>query len=1038
MTASEELKRYLQGFDNFPALVWGSSSNGKLVYFNPAWIKFTGRSLQEELQDGWQRGVIHPEDLQDALSAYLVAVERKESFHLEYRMLRADGEFRWMADHGNPYFNEQGDLIGYIGFCYDVTEKKIAELVVEEREELYSSLFENNQAVILLIAPESGTIVDANPAACSYYGYSRQDIKRVNIQAIQGSSPLAKDKWSRTDAQHRTFTKSTHILASGEVRAVEVSSGPIKFANKTLIYSMVYDVTEKERAIKDLQSKTDEYTQLARQNRLLLDSSAEGIVGADNQGRCTFINDAACAMLGFSQEEVLGEDLHEKFHYKRPDGSPYPVDVCPMSLTIQEEVPYLIEDELFWRRDGSPLDVRYSSNPIIENGDVVGAVITFTDITRRKKAEEALAESERFIRSVLDGLSAQVVVLDGEGKILMVNHAWLDFAANVFPVGGSFIGRDYLELCRQVPEELKVYGERAQKGIARIIKGEADQLSLEYPVMFGSKKRWILGRGKAFAGKGNIKAILVHEDITEIIEAREKYKQAKEEADAANSAKSEFLANMSHEIRTPLNGIIGMADLLWESPLNPEQQKYVQIFRSAGDHLLSLINNVLDLARIESGHLQLDNYEFDLVDLVEEAVEYFSVSAHEKGLELAVYIAPEVTRQRLGDANRLRQILVNLVGNAIKFTEKGEVVLYVEPGPGEVLVFKISDTGIGIPQDKLNTIFSNYTQAENGTARTYGGSGLGLAISQRLTEIMGGEITVESEVGKGSCFSVTLNLKAVRDSDEDDLANQISGPILVIDDNATNRVMLRDLLSSRGIKTEAVSNGVQGLKALEGAETAGTPFTLVLLDRWMPGMDGFEVAEKILVQEGVSPTIMMLSSTNQSQDAQRCNELGIAAYLVKPLRRDGLFATIAGVQGKVGSAEQGSKQPAPVDALKRVLLVEDSPDNRLLVQRFLKGTEFAVDTAEDGAEAVHKFTQNPYDYVLMDIQMPVMDGLAATQKIRSWEKAQGRRPCTIVALTAYAFQDDIERCLAAGCNHHLSKPIKKATLLQYLRHQATV
>jgi CheY-like chemotaxis protein len=478
----------------------------------------------------------------------------------------------------------------------------------------------------------------------------------------------------------------------------------------------------------------------------------------------------------------------------------------------------------------------------------------------------------------------------------------------------------------------------------------------------------------------------------------------------------------------------------------------VQIFRRAGDNLLSLINDILDLSKVEASQLELERTGFDLNELAEKVTEMLAVRAHEKFLELACYIAPEVPPYLVGDPTRLRQVLVNLLGNSIKFTDSGEVVLRVErdesipssAGESVALRFAISDTGIGIPPDKLGMIFERFTQVDSSTTRKHGGTGLGLAICKRLVELMGGRIWAKSSPGLGTTFyfTVCFEVQPATQRSRKFTPVQLQGlRTLVVDDNDTNRLILRELLSSwKAVVTEA-ETGTAALAELQRAQAAGAPYELLLLDCRMPEMDGFQVAEAIRAHSGLTGvTMMMLTSDNRKDHIQRSRDLGLAGYVVKPIRRTDLLEAVATAVGQNRSAVSPAPAevppaPAPAEDQRalRILLAEDSSDNRLLIQSYFKKTLHHLDIADNGVIAVAKFRARNYDLVLMDMQMPVKDGYAATRAIRQWERDHGRPPTPIIALTAHALKGDEEKTLAAGCTAHLAKPIKKAVLLQAIQ-----
>ncbi len=661
----------------------------------------------------------------------------------------------------------------------------------------------------------------------------------------------------------------------------------------------------------------------------------------------------------------------------------------------------------------------------------------FQDITRQKFYKNEILKQKEFFESLFKNNPVAVVTLDLDEKIKSVNPAFEELFGYS---EGEVIGQNLDTLI--APHNLEEAADYTRKVITG---GMVHSLTKRYRKDGSAVEVEVAGVPVIVEGKQQ-GILAIYHNVTELVEA-------KQMAEQADKAKSEFLANMSHEIRTPMNGVMGMLELLLDTPLNLEQKDYVSTARDSAEALLGIINDVLDFSKIEAGQLTIDNIEYDLRSTVEGVAHTLVTRAENKGLEMACLIDKDVPNRVLGDAGRLRQVLINLVGNAIKFTHEGEVVIRVmtqsSSGDTDTLRFLVSDTGIGIPLDRQKAIFERFVQADSSSTRKYGGTGLGLSISSQLTRMMGGDIGLESEPGKGSTFWFTITVGKVKESVMPFLAlpeDLVDVPVLIVDDNSTNRTILEKMIRGFGCNAFSVASGKEALNILKSFNELSKPFQLVLLDMQMPEMDGEEVLSKIKADpELKNVTVIILTSMGQRGDAARLESMGCNGYLLKPVRQKELFGALLNILGRNKQSDETKIKASMITrhslneqqrGLTHILLAEDNPTNQKLAIRLLQKAGYPVDVAATGKESIEAVQKKNYKMILMDVQMPEMDGFEATKRIRALGPKYEQLP--IIAMTAYAMAGDRERCLEAGMNDYVSKPLNVEELFKVIEKYSGV
>jgi len=783
--------------------------------------------------------------------------------------------------------------------------------------------------------------------------------------------------------------------------------------------------------------------------RLILDSSAEGIFGTDTDGRITFVNPAACRMLGFTAEELIGRPSHASIHHHHADGREYPCEECPMYAAYAQGKASRIDNEFLWRKDGSGFPVEYGATPIVKDGVVIGSVVSFADITVRKRQEAELQKINFLSDQALELTKAGYwhVPLDGSG--------WYNSSERAARIFGDPPTPDHRYTLAHWAEHVRLGDEAAAKttaeNFAAAVAGERPfyDATYAYKRPVDGRVVWIHALGHVVKDEnGKPKDMFgVTQDITEfklaereLARTAEELREAKAKAEEATQMKSMFLANMSHEIRTPMNAIIGLSHLALKTQLSAKQRDYISKVHNAGTSLLAVINDILDFSKIEAGKLEIETTDFKLDEVIGSVTTLTAQKAHEKGLEFLVHVAPGIPEHLLGDPLRLGQVLTNFVNNAVKFTERGEIRLNIDllerTGEKVQLKFAVQDSGIGMSREQAAKLFQPFTQADMSTTRKHGGTGLGLTICRRLVELMGGRIWLESEPGVGSTFYFTVWLGVGEGKGVGKLVpERLQGlRILVVDDNPTAREILQEPLSSLVRAVDVVGSGKEAIAAIQ-KQDATQPYDLVFMDWRMPGMDGLQASRHIKSDETLThqPAIVLVTAFGREEVREEAERLQLDGFLVKPVTKSMIVDTLVNVFAQ-GVEEVGGAPEADLAARlhgARILLVEDNEINQQIAVELLEGAGAAVRVANNGREAVEVLSSGPqppaFDVVLMDLQMPEMDGYQATAKLRS-DSRFGALP--VIAMTAHATIEERQRCLAAGMNDHISKPIDPVSLFE--------
>ncbi|OWK36826.1 PAS domain S-box protein [Fimbriiglobus ruber] len=901
-------------------------------------------------------------------------------------------------------------------------------------EAMFRSVF-GDASIGMAVLDIDGRFLQVNQRLCRMIGYDEAELLARHSRHITHPDDLPGDSSLISTALaggSRSYEREKrYIHRDGHTVWVHVYVTYVvdETGRPQHVVSQIQDITQRRVAEAALRESEERF-------RGALEHAAIGMALVTPDGRWLRVNPSLCQIVGYTEAELLARTYRELTH---------PDDLAAsnghVARLLGGDVPAYQYEKRYVHKTGRPVWVQLSVSLVRDAGGVpLHLVAQIQDVSDRRRAEDELRRTRAQLMDAIECLDAGMVMFGPDERLVLCNSRYREIYAAAGPVIVPGARKE------DVLAAFARAGGHAPSGLPAA-DWVANRLATHRNPGASSEERigdrWVQLSDRRTSDGG---VVSLRTDVTAL-------KEAREEAVAANRARGEFLANMSHEIRTPLNGILGMTELVLRTDLTRDQRESLGLVLSSAEGLMTVINDILDFSKIEAGKLDLDAVPFCLRDSVGDTLKTVALRAHSKGLELTGDVRPDVPEVVVGDAGRLRQVLTNLVGNAVKFTETGEVVVSVErvaaDGDKDLLRFAVRDTGIGIPKHKQASIFESFTQADGSTTRRYDGTGLGLTISTRLVNLMGGRIWVESEPGVGSTFyfevAFARSAGALTRPPVRPVVDLRGVAVLVVDDNATNRRVLEDALRAWGAAPTCVDSGPAALTELRRAAAAGEPYPLILLDAMMPDMDGFTVAGQIAREPDLAgPAVMMLTSADGPGDMARCREFGLAAYLVKPIKSDELLRAIASVLPAGGGPQaplvrtptpRATSPGSPPVRPLRILLAEDNPVNRQVAVRLLEQDGHDVTVAHHGGEAVAAVDRRRFDLVLMDVQMPEVDGFEATRTIRGREAATGRRT-PIVAMTAHAMKGDRERCLDAGMDEYLSKPIRWEDLRRILEWAA--
>ncbi|MCX6142837.1 MAG: PAS domain S-box protein [Ignavibacteriales bacterium] len=1008
----QQAERYRELVESATDIIYRADPRGCFTYANPIALRVMGYS-EKELIGRRYLDLILPEFRTEAERFYkLQVIQGTPNTYFEFPVQTKTGDVIWLGQNVQ-LLKRAGRVIGVQAVARDITKQRLAE---EERDQFFALSLD-----LLCLTGFDSYFKRVNPAWQKILGSNNDELLSKPFFEFVHSEDR-----SKTEDEFRRAVQGGHGV--GFATRFRCSDGSYKWiewsatadSKRQLVYAVGRDVTERMRIEAEVKESEFRY-------RILADNATDIISRLSPDGIYLYVSPACNQLLGYEQKEMIGRSALNFFH---PDDRVK----AQIAQHKDKDLPEVFTNVYRLRcKDGSYLWVESTSTNVMDGstGRTTEFITVSRDITLRKETEQSLAESEQRLAQIIETVREGITLSDEQGHFEIFNSAIEQLTG--YTMAEANASGDFSKVL--YPDENR--RQQALDGLKTLLEGR--RLSEQETTITPKKgeELTLLVTTTLAEFRGRRMFLSAYRDITERKKAGEALKRAKESAEEASRAKSEFLAVMSHEIRTPMNSVVGMTDLLLQTSLTKEQREFAETIRVGGESLLTVINDILDFSKIESGKIEFEERPLELKTCIEEVLDLLSHKALEKGLDLIYWIDPNVPPYIIGDVLRLRQILINLVNNAIKFTDRGEVfvsaTLSWKLGDQLALKFSVKDTGVGISADKVDRLFKAFSQVDSSTTRKYGGTGLGLAISQRLTELMGGNIWAESEPGKGSTFNFTIKSS----SPPADMmlpkvylrskVPELSGKrVLVVDDNETNLMILRMYCENWGMLPRTSTSPH---KALEWVRK-GDPFDVAILDMMIPEMDGLALARELrTLRSPESLPMILCSSSGQSAIDSDSGNL-FSAILTKPIKQDQLFETVmtavTGVTQAIKKAPLAATK-APTELLPlSILVAEDNPVNQKLLVRVLQQLGYTADLAANGVEVLKAVGKKRYNIVFMDVHMPEMDGLEATRKIVNSAK-QGERP-VIVAVTADALQGDREKCIEAGMDDYITKPIRVADI----------